>query len=215
MAKETIKSRVIQTVYDDPFLSIDEIADKVTTTPRYVRTILSEAGLSLMQLRKQYAKAMEKQLGSRTLIEEVRQYEADLKLTKIKDPAAARLLKQASDVELMQVSRVEKLGRIPIYIELTTYLELRLADTDGPLSQLLILPQNGEIIKQKHSWIEVVANNSAISKLLVNSENQPLLKLSYLLYQDSIPIALKTQWLQTEGILLKTDTGKFEIAAEV
>lgn len=168
-----------------------------------------------MQLRKQYAKAMEKQLGSRTLIEEVRQYEADLKLTKIKDPAAARLLKQASDVELMQVSRVEKLGRIPIYIELTTYLELRLADTDGPLSQLLILPQNGEIIKQKHSWIEVVANNSAISKLLVNSENQPLLKLSYLLYQDSIPIALKTQWLQTEGILLKTDTGKFEIAAEV
>ena len=32
------------------------------TTPRYVRTILSEANISLMQLRKQYAKHMEHQL---------------------------------------------------------------------------------------------------------------------------------------------------------
>lgn len=215
MSQETIKSRVIQTVYGDPFLSIDEIADKVITTPRYVRTILSEAGLSLMQLRKQYAKAMEKQLGARTITEEIKQYEPDLKLTKIKDPAVARLLKQPPDTEFVQVSRVEKLDRIPVYIELTTYLELRLADTEGPLSQLLILPNDGEIVKQKHSWIEVVANNSALSKLLVNLENQPLIKLSYVLYQKSIPVALKTQWLQTEGILLKADTGKFEIAAEV
>ena len=62
MVEQTIKAKVIQVVQNDPFLSIDEIAAKVRTTPRYVRTILSEANLSLMQLRKQYAKHMEHQL---------------------------------------------------------------------------------------------------------------------------------------------------------
>ena len=62
MADQTIKARVIKVVQSDPFLSIEEIAAQVRTTPRYVRTILSEANLSLTQMRKQYAKHMEHQL---------------------------------------------------------------------------------------------------------------------------------------------------------
>ena len=42
MAKETIKDRVLQTAQKDPFLTIEEIAQSVNTTPRYVRTILSK-----------------------------------------------------------------------------------------------------------------------------------------------------------------------------
>src|SRR5690554_4953319 len=52
---ETKKHRVLQVAQSDPFLTVAEIASAVSTTPKYVRTILSEAGISLAKLRKAYA----------------------------------------------------------------------------------------------------------------------------------------------------------------
>lgn len=53
---ETKKQQVLQVAQQDPFLTVAEIAAVVSTTPKYVRTILSEAGISLAALRKTYAK---------------------------------------------------------------------------------------------------------------------------------------------------------------
>ena len=58
--QETKKEFIIKVSQEDPFLRIEEIANLASTTPRYVRTILSEANLSLMDLRKKYARKMEK-----------------------------------------------------------------------------------------------------------------------------------------------------------
>ena len=57
---KTKKEKIIDYVRHDPFLKIEEIAEKADTTPRYVRTILSEANISLMKLRKEYALDIEK-----------------------------------------------------------------------------------------------------------------------------------------------------------
>jgi AraC-like DNA-binding protein len=57
---KTKKEKIIDYVHQDPFLKIGEIASKAETTSRYVRTILSEANISLMKLRKQYAIDIEK-----------------------------------------------------------------------------------------------------------------------------------------------------------
>lgn len=54
--RETKKQQVLQVAQQDPFLTVAEIAAAVSTTPKYVRTILSEAGISLAALRKTYAK---------------------------------------------------------------------------------------------------------------------------------------------------------------
>src|SRR6056297_481905 len=58
----TKKEQIINFAQSDPFLKITDIAENVQTTPRYVRTILSEANISLMKLREKYAKNMEKRL---------------------------------------------------------------------------------------------------------------------------------------------------------
>ena len=61
----TKKEQIINLAQNDPFLKISDIAEYVKTTPRYVRTILSEANISLMQLRKRYARSMERRLKVR------------------------------------------------------------------------------------------------------------------------------------------------------
>lgn len=58
----TKKEQIINFAQNDPFLKISDIAEYVQTTPRYVRTILSEANISLMKLREKYARSMEKRL---------------------------------------------------------------------------------------------------------------------------------------------------------
>ncbi|HEX6972266.1 MAG TPA: hypothetical protein VF234_08605 [Limnochordia bacterium] len=65
MAEETKKHQIVALARRDPFLRIGEIAERAGTTPRYVRTILSEAGVSLMALRRYYARAMERRLDDR------------------------------------------------------------------------------------------------------------------------------------------------------
>lgn len=56
---KTKKEIIIENAYQDPFLKIEDLAQKADTTSRYVRTILSESNLSLMKLRKNYAKKIE------------------------------------------------------------------------------------------------------------------------------------------------------------
>lgn len=214
---ETIKAKVIQLVQKDPFLSIEEIASQVETTPRYVRTILSEANLSLLQLRKQYARAMEQQLKREIVPTAAQEYDPQLKLVKVIDPVAAKLLDQDPDAELMKISRMQRLERIPIFCELITYLdlELRLDDLSGPLRQILTSAKGINNLQLQRSWVEVAVNQGGLSKLLTAREDQPLLKLTYLLTDGVVPIGIETQWLPTEGILLRSEGGAFEIAGGI
>lgn len=56
---KTKKEIILENACDDPFLKIEDLARLANTTSRYVRTILSEADLSLMDLRKKYARKIE------------------------------------------------------------------------------------------------------------------------------------------------------------
>ena len=103
MEQETIKSKVLRVARQDPFLSIEEIANQVETTPRYVRTILSESQVSLMQLRKEYAKRLEQQLQpSHGLTTVTREYEPQLKIDKVVDSEMAKLLDCPAEQELLR-----------------------------------------------------------------------------------------------------------------
>lgn len=50
---EIKKEIIIQEAKAHPFKTIHEIAEKANTTGSYVRTVLSEAGISLTQMRKE------------------------------------------------------------------------------------------------------------------------------------------------------------------
>ncbi|MFW6022903.1 MAG: hypothetical protein ACOCQW_05285 [Halanaerobiaceae bacterium] len=56
---KTKKEIILENAYRDPFLKIEDLSKMADTTSRYVRTILSESNLSLMDLRKDYARKME------------------------------------------------------------------------------------------------------------------------------------------------------------
>lgn len=56
---KTKKEKILENARRDPFLKIEDLAKIADTTPRYVRTILSEANMSLMELRREYARKME------------------------------------------------------------------------------------------------------------------------------------------------------------
>ncbi len=214
MTKETIKAKVLQTARRDPFLSIDEIAAIVRTTPRYVRTILSESQVSLMQLRKSYAKTMEKKLTPlKQVTAPVTSFDPQLKLGKVKDPVIARLLAVDPNSELLQISRLQHVKDIAAFVQLTTYAQIRLTSLEGSLRQLVAHAGDGEL-EQKELWVEVVTNESELSQLLTTNDQQPLLKLCYLLYNDGIAVAVETHWLPSEGILLKGDSSPLEIRAE-
>jgi len=217
MADQTIKARVIQAVHNDPFLSVEEIAAHVGTTPRYVRTILSEANLSLMQLRKQYAKHMEDQLYRRRRQIPVQHIDPQIGLARIKDPAAAELLGRDPELDLLRISKLQHLHGIPCFCQLTTYLEIEVGvdDFSGPLRSLLAAAKGVKQIDLDQSWVEVAADQPALSKLLLHRPDQPLLKLTYLLTDCDIPIAVETMWLPTAGILLRSQGGAFEIAGEL
>ena len=55
----TKKERVIYLAKQDPFLKVEKIAQLAETTSHYVRTVLSEADLSLTKLRENYARKNE------------------------------------------------------------------------------------------------------------------------------------------------------------
>ncbi|HKM18063.1 MAG TPA: hypothetical protein VJ064_07570 [Limnochordia bacterium] len=216
MVEQTIKAKVIQVVQNDPFLSIDEIAAKVRTTPRYVRTILSEANLSLMQLRKQYAKHMEHQLYRKKKRVPVEKADPQIRLITIQDRDIAELLGQDPETNLLRLSKLQLLHNFPCFCQLTTYLEIEVGagNFNGPLRQVLAAARTVEQIQLKQSWVEVVSNQPNLSRLLVHREEQPLLKLTYLLADQGVPIAVETLWLPTEGILLCNQGGAIEIAGE-
>ncbi|MFW5981425.1 MAG: hypothetical protein ACOCRU_02485 [bacterium] len=56
---KTKKEIILETAYNDPFLKIEDISRIANTTSSYVRTILSDANLSLMELRKNYVRKIE------------------------------------------------------------------------------------------------------------------------------------------------------------
>jgi len=61
---KTKKDKILEHARQDPFLTIEDLSHKADTTPRYVRTILSEANISLMQMRKEYARKIENRYNS-------------------------------------------------------------------------------------------------------------------------------------------------------
>src|SRR5690554_2072979 len=91
---QSIKERIISVTRGDPFLTVEQIAKKSKTTPQYVRTTLSEARLSLANLRRDYARQMERKLGQEELGLEFNDVplSMDIRFTKTKDPLASKKL---------------------------------------------------------------------------------------------------------------------------
>ena len=124
-----------------------------------------------------------------------------IRLITIQDRDIAELLGQDPETNLLRLSKLQLLHNFPCFCQLTTYLEIEVGagNFNGPLRQVLAAARTVEQIQLKQSWVEVVSNQPNLSRLLVHREEQPLLKLTYLLADQGVPIAVETLWLPTEG----------------
>ncbi len=190
---ETKKEQILHLAQKDPFLKIEEIAVSAETTPRYVRTILSEARISLMHLRRAYARNMEKRLGIDITVEKStdRLTEAlvnagntvganQFSVLKFTNPQMARMLDAPEDELLLKVSRCRVVNGRPFFLtEVITHLNLLvgevIADTEKPLRQALGLEIQGSTRFLDRS-IEVEPADEQVAAMLGLRPGQPVLR---------------------------------------
>lgn len=164
MSSETVtkKEQILHLARKDPFLRIEEIAAQADTTPRYVRTILSEAKLSLMALRRKYARTMEQRLGIDVTVNRSGQGLTDalslagnqlgvnrVQVEKVLVPPLAEALEVDPHEPLLKVSRVRLVNDRPFFVnEVVTHKSLVVSEdvvsSEKPLRQLLGLEAPGE-----------------------------------------------------------------------
>jgi len=164
VASQTVtkKEQILHLARKDPFLRVEEIAAQAETTPRYVRTILSEAKLSLTALRRSYARTMEKRLGIDVTLDRSGRGLTDalslagnqlgvkcVQVEQVIVPSLAEALEIDPGEPLLKVSRVRLVNGRPFYVnEVVTHKSLMVSEdvvsSEKPLRQLLGLEAPGE-----------------------------------------------------------------------
>lgn len=205
---ETKKEQILNLARRDPFLKIEEIAATVETTPRYVRTILSEAKVSLMQLRRNYARRMEKRLGIDVTVKGngpglasvlastgKRMGVNEIRVNKIRHEEWARLLNAPVSEPLLVVSRVRVVNDHPFFIsQVVTTGDLSLSEetlrANTPLRELLGLARP-DVTEFRERSLEVEPADSYIAANLDIPVGDPVMRSGNLIVTEGRPVGLE------------------------
>ncbi|SJZ95495.1 GntR family transcriptional regulator [Selenihalanaerobacter shriftii] len=212
----TKKEQIINFARNDPFLKISDIAEHVQTTPRYVRTILSEANISLMKLREKYARNMEERLQvkeSNSQKAEIRLINqkgevttSNIKLDKISDKEFRELRKTNPEQELYKISQKRMIDKdIFGRQEIITYLDSginkeRIQNLDSLYE--LFGSKNINKLNFKNNIMEVEIANKFLAKLLGINKSKPIIKSQRLILVSKMPIAIENCFFDAEQIQL-------------
>lgn len=199
----TKKEQVVQLANHDPFLRIAEIAVAAGTTERYVRTVLSEAKLSLSQMRHQYARSMEERLhaGSQlqarpegrhtTAAEGLR--EVAPRVDRVTDPLAAALLQINAHALLWRYSRLMSGdGKTLLFLQtlVADQPEFGQAAQTAPHRQAVAdLITFAQGVRTQHK-LEVLPADAMVAQYLRLTKGSPVLRLQYVAATDNTPVAV-------------------------
>ncbi|NLJ25172.1 MAG: hypothetical protein GX354_07080 [Firmicutes bacterium] len=226
---ETKKEQILRLARQDPFLKVEEIAAKVDTTPRYVRTILSEAKISLMQLRRSYARRMEQRLGidvgirgsepglTTPIADTDRCLGSDeIRIHKVERSDWATLLGVAADEPLLMLSRVRMMDGQPFFVsQVVTTGDFSLSEemlaSDMPLPELLGLTQPDATELKKWS-LEVEPADPYITACLGVSNGEPVMRSGNLIVAKGRPVGLEFSIFPAYGVRFILDgDGEYEL----
>lgn len=228
VAPTTKKEQILALARQDPFLKIEEIAATVETTPPYVRTTLSEAKVSLMELRRNYARRMQKRLheeGStevspsgtgRSPVSSHRGLEVDeIQVHKVQDAKLAILLGVATDESLLMISRVRILDGTRVVNRLVTPDGLSLSKEklrgDLPLWKLLGLNGPGYTRLRERS-LEVEQADPQIADSLGIMPGEPVLRSGHLIVSQGVPVGLEFNIFPAYAVrLILVGDGDYEL----
>ena len=228
VAPTTKKEQILALARQDPFLKIEEIAATVETTPPYVRTTLSEAKVSLMELRRNYARRMQKRLHEegptevrpsgtgRSPVSSHRGLEVDeIQVHKVQDAKLAILLGVATDESLLMISRVRILDGTRVVNRLVTPDGLSLSKEklrgDLPLWKLLGLNGPGYTRLRERS-LEVEQADPQIADSLGIMPGEPVLRSGHLIVSQGVPVGLEFNIFPAYAVrLILVGDGEYEL----
>ncbi|WP_408955783.1 UTRA domain-containing protein [Natroniella sp. ANB-PHB2] len=212
----TKKEQIINYARHDPFLKISEIADNVETTPRYVRTILSEANISLMELREKHARNMEQRLERKEynlqkatvqLLKGKGKIEVgEINFKKIEDVEVDELVKVSEEEDLYKIVQKKLVDGNPYGLqEVITYLssninQQRIADLD---SLYELFNDNGlDNLKFRSNVMQVEKANPMLATKLGLEQSEPVIKSQRVILIDKLPIAIENYYFDANSIQL-------------
>lgn len=196
----SVKARVIALATKDPFLTVEELAQSVETTNRYVRTILSEADLSLNSLRRNYVRLLERRLGQQSKTFDL-SIEKDLKVKRISIEEVSPFIEGWTQREIIQASALLTTGDLISYEQLITPESLSLQTGYNSLRDLLPdnMSNNLAVGKQK---AEILWAPSELSTVLGYSHSTQVFKLTTVLHNGGLPCAIEVSWFSLDGLVL-------------
>ncbi len=218
----TKKEQIINFAQSDPFLKISDIAENVQTTPRYVRTILSEANISLMKLREKYARNMEKRLENneqddlqvKVSLREEYSYNNlncdQIKIEIIDENEYPDIQRIRPDDELVRIYQVQYVDENPYCVhELITYMDStfnkeRLENLNSIYD--LLGRQGINRLQFMNNVMTVESPRELLNRHFNGSENVLISKRVVLL--NKIPIGV-------ERLSIRTDLTKVEFSGEI
>lgn len=196
----SVKEQVIALARKDPFLTVEELANHVGTTTPYVRTILSEADLSLNQMRKEYARQLELRLGQH-VVEREFVIHPQLQVTKVTLEQLGIESRGWEGRDLFQVGEVQNTAPLRSYLQLVTPLPLTIRADYRSLRDLLPFPTTELVVEEQR--VEVVQAPTVLGEALQWSTNAQSLRLSTYLHMEGELVALELHWLALEGLVLE------------
>lgn len=196
----SIKAQVIALAKSDPFLTVDELAHKAQTTPSYVRTILSEAQLSLNEMRREYAKRLERNIEAKQM--EALEVQKELRIIKIAATTVTPEVESWLGHELFQASAPQKIGSQLGYARLITPEALNFVDDYSTIRDLLprSIAQHLEVKEQR---AEIIPASQGLASFLQLPKLSWILQLTTSLYHQNAPIAIETTWAGADGLVLE------------
>ncbi|OCL27554.1 GntR family transcriptional regulator [Orenia metallireducens] len=212
----TKKEQIINFARHDPFLKISDIAENVETTPRYVRTILSEANISLMELREKYARNMEQRLAGkesnlqkatvRLLKEDGEVQASEITLQKISGFESQELIKTHPGEELFKITQKKLIDGRPYSLqEVITYLspdinQERISNLDSLYE--LFGNKGVEGFKFRSNVVQLERYNPLMATRLGLKEDDPIIKSQRIILIDKMPIGIENFYFDANSIQL-------------
>ncbi len=197
----SVKAQVIALATKDPFLTVEELAQIVGTTNRYVRTILSEADLSLDLMRRNYARILEKRLGEQREVIPL-PAEGELQIKKIPGSEISEHVGEWSKQEIFQASAFFKTGDQIRYEQLITPERIDLKSHYSGLRELLPSESSASLVVNEQK-AEILWAPDNLSSALGCIHSSQVFKLTTVLHSSGLPHAIEICWFSLDGLVLR------------
>lgn len=202
MMEHSIKARVIALAQSDPYLTVKDLAHAAGTTTPYVRTILSEAELSLHEMRRLYARRLERHQGKERP-GEIHAVQAELTITKGSGSELCPSVTRWANLELFLASTLHKRESLLCYEQLITQKELRVGTGLSHSLRELLPADCQEQLEVAEQKAEILLPAGELGNALGLEIGDHALRLTTFLTVQEELVALEIRWLGLDGLVLQ------------